>query len=199
MYDRDFTPANNPSTRCHPKSHSHRPPNQCDCMFGKPFRPELDVARQGRVDCCGRMPGVHPNPRNRPQGPEDWSQDPRSPTQDLWWSRPSLSSLVCFPRICSFTMRGNKEGSCFEQSPEQRQARSSPSSSVELKFELNTQLTVSCVVAVALAYGLVTVLIALDSILLGFGNTIILLLTLFVWFGWRGLLGEFGKKRSAAK
>ena len=35
-----------------------------------------------------------------------------------------------------------------------------------LKFELDTRLTVSCVVAVASAYGLVTVLIAFDSILL---------------------------------
>jgi hypothetical protein len=70
---------------------------------------------------------------------------------------------------------------------------------MELKFELNTRLTVSCVVAVALVYGLVTVLIAIDSVLLAFGNAIILLLILFVLFGWRELLGEFGKKRSAAK
>jgi hypothetical protein len=68
---------------------------------------------------------------------------------------------------------------------------------MELKFELNTQLSVSCVVAVASAYGLVTVPIALNSILLAFGNTIILLLILFVLFGWKELLGEFGKKRSA--
>jgi hypothetical protein len=68
---------------------------------------------------------------------------------------------------------------------------------MELKFELNTQLTVSCVVAVASAYGLVTVLIALDSVLLVFGNAVILLLILFVLFGWNELLGEFGKKQSA--
>ncbi len=54
-------------------------------------------------------------------------------------------------------------------------------------------------VAVASAYGLVTVSIAIDSVLLAFGNAIILLLILFVLFGWRELLGEFGKKRSAAK
>ena len=52
-------------------------------------------------------------------------------------------------------------------------------------------------VAVASAYGLVTVLIALDSILLAFGNAVILLLILFVLFGWKELLGEFGKKQSA--
>jgi hypothetical protein len=55
------------------------------------------------------------------------------------------------------------------------------------------------VVAVVLAYGLVTVLIAIDSVLLAFGNAVILLLILFVLFGWRELLGEFGKKISAAK
>jgi len=69
---------------------------------------------------------------------------------------------------------------------------------MELKFELDTQLIISCVVAVALAYGLVTVLIVLNSILLAFGNAVILLLILFVLFGWKELLGEFGKKRLAA-
>ena len=67
---------------------------------------------------------------------------------------------------------------------------------MELKFELNTRLTVSFMVAVASAYGLLTVSIALDSILLAFGNAVILLLILFVLFGWRELLGEFTKKRS---
>jgi len=70
---------------------------------------------------------------------------------------------------------------------------------MELKFELDTQLTVTCVVAVASAYGLVTILIAINSVLLAFGNAVILLLILFELFGWRELLGEFGKKRSAAK
>jgi len=66
---------------------------------------------------------------------------------------------------------------------------------MELQFELDTQLTVSCVVAVVSAYGLVTVSIALDNVLVTFGNAVILLLILFVLFGWRELLGEFGKKR----
>jgi hypothetical protein len=70
----------------------------------------------------------------------------------------------------------------------------------QVKFELDTRQTVSCVVAAASAYGLlVTVSIAIDSVLLAFGNAVILLLILFVLFGWRELLGEFGKKRSAAK
>ncbi len=71
---------------------------------------------------------------------------------------------------------------------------------MELKFELDTRLTVSCVVAVASAYGLVTVSMALDSnsILLAFGNAVILLLILFVLFGWRELLGELNKKWSTA-
>ena len=70
---------------------------------------------------------------------------------------------------------------------------------MEIKFELDTRLPVSCVVAVASAYGLVTVSIAIDSVLLAFGDAVILLLILFVLFGWRERLGEFGKKRSAAK
>jgi hypothetical protein len=70
---------------------------------------------------------------------------------------------------------------------------------MKLKFELNTQLTVSWVVAVASAYSLVTASIAIDSVLLVFGNAVILLLILFILFGWRELLGEFDKKRSAAK
>ena len=56
---------------------------------------------------------------------------------------------------------------------------------MELKFELDTQLTDSCVVAVASAYGLVTVSIAIVSVLLAFGNAVIRLLILFVLFGWR--------------
>ncbi len=85
------------------------------------------------------------------------------------------------------------------QDPPEQEDKSSPSSSMELKFELDTRLTVSCVVAVASAYGLLSVSIALDSVLLAFGNAVIFLLILFVLFGWRELLGEFGKKRSAAK
>jgi len=70
-------------------------------------------------------------------------------------------------------MRGNKEGSCFlEKPPEQEDTKSPPSLPMKLKFKLDTRLTVSCVVAVALAYGLVTVSIALNSILLAFGNAI---------------------------
>ena len=53
-------------------------------------------------------------------------------------------------------------------------------------------------IAVASAYGLVTVSIALNSVLLAFANAVILLLILFVLFGWKELLGEFGKKRSVA-
>ena len=78
----------------------------------------------------------------------------------------------------------------MEKPPEQEDKKSSPSSSMELKFELDTRLTVSCVVAVASAYGLLTVSIALDSILLAFGNAVILLLILFVLFGWRELLAR---------
>ncbi len=95
-------------------------------------------------------------------------------------------------------MSGNKEGRClFQKPPEQEDTRSFPLLLMELKSEFDTGLTVSCVVAVTLAYSLVAVSIALDSVLLAFGNTVILLLILFVLFGWKELLGEFGKKRSA--
>jgi hypothetical protein len=96
--------------------------------------------------------------------------------------------------------RGNEEGSGALQQPppKQEDKKSSPSSSMELKFELDTQLTVSFVVAVASAYGLLSVSIALDSILLAFGNAVILLLILFVLFVWRELLGEFKKRSSTA-
>ena len=92
----------------------------------------------------------------------------------------------------------------MEKPPEQEDTKSSPSLpllkdwSMELKFELDTRLTVSCVVAVASAYGLVSVSIAINSVLLAFGIAVILLLILFVLFGWRELLGEFNKKRSTA-
>ena len=69
------------------------------------------------------------------------------------------------------------------QDPPEQEDKSSPSSSMELKFELDTRLTVSCVVAVASAYGLLSVSIALDSVLLAFGNAVILSLILFVLFG----------------
>ncbi len=70
---------------------------------------------------------------------------------------------------------------------------------MELKFELDTRLTVSSIVAVALAYSMVTVSIAIDSVLLAFGNAIILVLILFVLLGWREVLGEIVEKRSATK
>ena len=69
---------------------------------------------------------------------------------------------------------------------------------MELKFELDTQLTVSCMVAVTLACSLVTASIAIDSGLLAFGNAVILLLILFILFGWKELPGELNKKRSTA-
>ncbi len=84
------------------------------------------------------------------------------------------------------------------QDPPEEEDKSSPSSLMELKFELDTRLTISCVVAVASAYGLLTVSVALDSILLAFGNAVILLLILFVLFGWRELMGEFKKRSSTA-
>jgi hypothetical protein len=84
------------------------------------------------------------------------------------------------------------------QDPPEQEDKSSPSLLMELKFEPDTRLTVSCVVAVATAYSLLTVSVALNSILLAFGNAVILLLILFVLFCWRELLGEFKKRSSTA-
>ena len=50
------------------------------------------------------------------------------------------------------------------QDPPEQEDKSSPSSSMELKFKLDTRLTVSCVVAVASAYGLVTVVRFADRV-----------------------------------
>jgi hypothetical protein len=192
--DRVFRPAGTASKSCRPKSCGRPPRNQGKRTFGEPSRPELVVARgQGRGPQRGRVPREHSNRRLRPQGQEDRGR--ACPA-----SRCARSSLVLhFLCIRLYATRENEEGSCFlEKPPKQENTKSSPSLSMELKFELDTQLTISCVVPVASAYGLVTVSIAHDSILLAFGNAIILSLILFVLFGWRELSGELNKKRSTA-
>ena len=182
------------ASKSHRPSSCSRPQNRGGQTFGEPFRPKPIVAQgQGRVDCCGPVPRDHSNPRRHPQGQQD--QDRVYPLSCRTHSRP----VLCFPCIRRETTSGNKEGRClFQKPPKQEDTRSFPLSSMELKFELDTRLTVSCVVAVALAYGLVTVSIALDSVLLAFGNAVILLLILFVLFGWKELLGEFGKQSAVA-
>jgi hypothetical protein len=131
---RDFTPADVASKCRQPKSRSCRPQNLGDRTFGKPFWPEPVVAQgQGRVASRGRVPGVHPNPRLCPQGHKDRGQ------VCLLSRCTPLSPVLRFPCICCYTTSGNKEGRCFlEQPPEQEDTRSSPSSSMELKFELDT-------------------------------------------------------------
>jgi hypothetical protein len=192
MFGRGFPAADVASKSRQPSSRS-RLQNRGDQMFGKPFRPKPVIAQgQGRVDCRSRVPSKHSNPMRHPQGQQD--QEQVCPLSRSTHLRP----VLCFPCIRRETTSGNEEGRCLLQKPpEQEDTRSFPSLLMELKFELDTQLTVSCVVAVALVYGLVTVSIALDSILLAFGNAVILLLILFVLFGWKELLGEFSKKRSA--
>jgi hypothetical protein len=194
-FGRDFTPANVASKRRQPKSRGRRPRNLGDQTFGEPFWPKpVIVQGQGRVASRGCVPGVHSNPRLHPQGHEDQGR-----VCPLLRCTPS-SPVLRFPCICRYMMSGNEEGRCFlEQPPKQEDTRSSPLSSMELKFELDTRLTVSCVVAVALAYGLVTVLIAIDSVLLAFGNAVILLLILFVLFGWRELLARVWQEKISGK
>ena len=179
-----------------------RPQDRGGRTFVAPCRPEPVVARgPGRVDCRGRVPIEHSaSPRRHSRGRENQGEVcPQSR------SRTPSSPVLRFPCIRPFETRGNEDGSgaLLQPPPEQEDEkislfkRISPfDASMELKFELDTRLTVSCVVAVASAYGLLTVSIALDSILLAFGNAVILLLILFVLFGWRELLGEF-KKRTA--
>ena len=194
-FGRDFPPANVASKLRQPKSCSRHPQNLGNRTFGEPFWPEPVVPQgHGRIDCRVCMPVVHPNPRLCPQGQEDQGR-----VCPLSHRTPS-SPVLRFPCIRPYTTRGNKEGRCLlQQPPKQEDTKSSPLSSMELKFELDTRLTISCVVAVTSAYGLVTVSFAIYSVLLVFSNTVILLLILFVLFGWRELLEEFGKKRSAAK
>ena len=67
MFGRDFPPAEVASKRRRQKSPGRPPQSLGDRAFGEPFRPEPVVAQgQGRVDCRGRVPGEHPNPRLRP-------------------------------------------------------------------------------------------------------------------------------------
>ena len=179
-----------------------RPQGRGNQGFREPRRPEPVVARgPGRVDCRGRVPIEHSaSPRRHSRGREN--QGEVCPLSRCDQSRQVLRRFPCIRPIAT---RGNEDGSGapLQPPPEQEDEkislfkRISPfDASMELKFELDTRLTVSCVVAVASAYGLLTVSIALDSIPLAFGNAVILLLILFVLFGWRELLGEF-KKRTA--
>jgi len=62
-------------------------------------------------------------------------------------------------------------------------SNSSRAPPMELKFELDTRLTVSCIVAAVCSYGFVTVSISLNSVTLAFANAIILLFIVFVLFG----------------
>ena len=172
-----------------------RPQDRGGRTFVAPCRPALVARGPRRVDCRGRVPEHSASPRRHSQGRENQGEVcPQSR------SRTPSSPVLRFPCIRPFETRGNEDGSgaLLQPPPEQEDEkislfkRISPfDASMELKFELDTRLTVS-----ASAYGLLTVSIALDSILLAFGNAVILLLILFVLFGWRELLGEF-KKRTA--
>jgi hypothetical protein len=59
---------------------------------------------------------------------------------------------------------------------------------MEHKFELDTRLTVLCVIAVVCAYGLATISIALNSIPLVFVNATVLLAIISVLFGLKDIL-----------
>ena len=61
-------------------------------------------------------------------------------------------------------------------------------SSMELKFELDTRLTVSGIVVLAVVYGFIEVSVAIGNGLLAFAYAIILLLIIFILFGLRDIL-----------
>jgi hypothetical protein len=98
-----------------------RPQTRGGQMFGKPFRPEPVVAEgRGRVDCRGRMPRGHSNPRRRhSQGQED-----RGQVCPLSRCNPT-SPVLRFPCICPYATRGNEEGSgaLLQPHPERKTRR----------------------------------------------------------------------------
>jgi len=59
---------------------------------------------------------------------------------------------------------------------------------MELKFELDTRLTVSGIVVIAVVYGFIEVSVAIGNGLLAFAYAIILLLIIFILFGLRDIL-----------
>jgi hypothetical protein len=59
---------------------------------------------------------------------------------------------------------------------------------MELKFELDTRLTVSGIVVIAVGYGFTTVSVAIGNGLLAFAYAIILLFIIFILFGLRDIL-----------
>ena len=61
-------------------------------------------------------------------------------------------------------------------------------SSMELKFELDTRLTVSCITVLACVYGFTTISVAINSVLLAFSYAVILLLIIFILFGLKDIL-----------
>jgi len=192
-----FPAADVVSKSCRPSSCSHPHNKAIECSanrFGpNPSSPKTKEELIVVVAC--QVPREHSNPRLHTLKAKKTKTKSARCRAVLICARSSVSPAF----IATRRVETKKGGACYKSPPEQEDTRSSPSLSMELKFELNTRLTVSCVVAVASAYGLVTVLIAFNSILLAFGNAVILLLILFVLFGWRELMGEFGKKRSATK
>jgi len=127
-FGKDFPAADVASKSRRPSSRS-RPQSRGGRTFREPLRPEPVVAQgQGRVDCRGRGPREHLNPRHHPQGQRD--RDRVCPLSHSTHSRPILR----FPCIRRDTTSGNKEGRCLLQKPpKQEDTRSSPLLSMELK------------------------------------------------------------------
>ena len=132
-FGKDFPAADVASKSRRPSSLSH-PQSRGVRMFRELLQPESDITQgQGRVNSRGRVPREHLNPRCHPQG-----QQNRGRVCPLSCCTPS-SQVFRFPCICPYVTRRNKKGSCLlEKRPEQEDTPSSPLSSMELKFELDT-------------------------------------------------------------
>jgi len=110
-------PAADVASKSRRPSSCGRPHDKDDRTFSKPFWPGPVIARgQGRGPQCGRGRAC----------PLSCCAQSRRP-------------VLRFPCINPYTTRGNEEGRCLlQQPPKQEDTRSSPSSSMELKFELDT-------------------------------------------------------------
>ncbi len=115
--------------------------------------------------------------RTTPQGPPWFGSVPCSSVEPLDAStcwRPILPAVVLNDYF------GLDSATIDQPRTTSHSSRAPP---MELKFELDTCLTVSCIVAAVCSYGFVTVSISLNSASLAFANAIILLLIVFVLFG----------------
>ncbi len=114
MFGKDFPAANVASKSRRPSSRG-RPQIRGGRKFCEPFRHKSVVAQgQGRVDCHGRVPREHSNPRRHPQGQQEQGR---------------VSPLSCCTRSRSPVLRfpwKMKKGAAFWKSLPSRKTRRAP-------------------------------------------------------------------------